>query len=93
MSKDGVYYTVSQEYSKLKRQKRELTKERNIINAKLEIIEDILIALDVILCKHGRHIYEHFREGEPQECEPKEPEPQEPEPQECEPEKSEASDE
>ena len=49
----------------------------------IEIIEDIMIALDDILCKHGNHIYEHFKEGETQE----------PEPQECEPENSEVSDE
>lgn len=66
MNKDGIYYKVTEEYSELKRKKRELTKERNIINAKLEIIEDMLIDLDSILCKHGNHIYEHFREGESQ---------------------------
>lgn len=66
MNKDGMYFKITEEYSELKRKKRELTKERNIINAKLEIIEDIMVALDDILCKHGRHIYEHFKEGEPQ---------------------------
>lgn len=66
MNQDGMYFKVTEEYSELKRKKRELTKERNKINAQLEIIEDILIALDDILCKHGSHIYEHFREGEPQ---------------------------
>lgn len=66
MNEDGIYYKVTQEYLELKKKKRELTRERNNINAKLEIIEDILIALDDILCKHGNHIYEHFREGEPQ---------------------------
>lgn len=69
MSKDGVYYKLIEEYFELKKKKRELTRERNNINAKLEIIEDILIDLDDILCKHGNHIYEHFKEGEPQECE------------------------
>lgn len=83
MSKDGMYYKVSQEYSELKNKKRKLMRERDIINTKIEIIEDIMIALDDILCKHGNHIYEHFKEGETQE----------PEPQECEPENSEVSDE
>lgn len=69
MNQDGMYYKVTQEYSELKRKKRELTKERNKINAQLEIIEDILIALDEILCKHGNHIYEHFKERETQESE------------------------
>lgn len=71
MNQDGMYYDITQEYLELKKKKRELTRERNNINVKLEIIEDILIALDDILCKHGSHIYEHFREGKPQ------PEPQE----------------
>lgn len=74
MSKDGMYYKVSQEYSELKNKKRKLMRERDIINTKIEIIEDILVALDDILCKHGSHIYEHFREGETQEPEPKESE-------------------
>lgn len=69
MNQDGMYYKVTEEYSELKRKKRELTKERNKINAQLEIIEDILIALDEILCKHGNHIYEHFKEGETEEPE------------------------
>lgn len=74
MSKDGMYYKVSQEYSELKNKKRKLMRERDIINTKIEIIEDIMITLDDILCKHGNHIYEHFKEGEPQECEPQESE-------------------
>lgn len=74
MNQDGIYYKVTQEYLELKRKKRVLTRERNIINAKLEIIEDTLIDLDDILCKHGNHIYEHFKEGETHEPEPQESE-------------------
>ena len=39
MSKDGMYYKVSQEYSELKNKKRKLMRERDIINTKIEIIE------------------------------------------------------
>lgn len=69
MSQDGMYFKVTQEYHQLNRKKRELMRERDDINAKLEMIEDILIGLDGILCKHGNHIYEHFEEREPQESE------------------------
>lgn len=67
MNQDGMYYKVTQEYSQLNGKKRELMRERDNINAKLEIIEDILIGLNDILCKHGNHIYEHFEERKPQE--------------------------
>lgn len=64
MKQDGMYYMVTQEYLHLNREKRELMRERDTISAKLEMIEDILIDLNDILCKHGNHIYEHFEENE-----------------------------
>ena len=67
MNQNGMYYKVTQEYLHLNAQKRQLTQERDKINAKLEVIEDVLIDLNDILCKHGNHIYEHFDEREPQE--------------------------
>ena len=72
MNKDRMYYKVTQEYLHLKAQKRQLTQERDKINAKLEVIEDVLIDLNDILCKHGNHIYEHFVEVEIQERSDKE---------------------
>ena len=69
MDKDGMYYKLAQEYLELKGKKIKLMRERDSINTKIEIIEDIMIALDSILCKHGNHIYEHFKEGETQEPE------------------------
>ena len=72
MNQNGMYYKVTQEYLLLQREKRELMQERDNINAKLVIIEDILIDLNDILCKFGKHIYEHFEENEPQESEDKE---------------------
>ena len=62
MNKEGMYYKVTQEYLHLNAQKRQLTQERDKINAQLEVIEDVLIELNDILCKHGNHIYEHFVE-------------------------------
>lgn len=72
MSKDDMYYQVAQEYFNFHREKRELMRERDNISAKLEVIEGILTDLNDILCKHGNHIYEHFKEKEPQESEDKE---------------------
>ena len=69
MNQDGMYYKVAQEYLKLKNKKRKLMRERDSINTKIEMIEDILTYLNNILGEHGNHIYEHFEEGEPQECE------------------------
>lgn len=66
MKQDGMYYKVTQEYLHLHREKRELMCERDAINAKLKVIEDILVDLNDILCKHGDHVYEHFEEREPQ---------------------------
>ena len=72
MNPDGMYYKVTQEYLHLNREKRELEQQRVTINAQLKVIEGILIDLNDILCKHGDHIYEHFKEREPQESEGKE---------------------
>lgn len=69
MSQDGMYYKLKEEYHQLNKKKRELMRERDDINAKLEMIEDILVGLDDILCKFGKHIYEHFEERDQQESE------------------------
>lgn len=69
MNQDGMYYKVTQEYLLLNREKRELMQERDKIDARLGVVEDVLIDLNDILCKHGNHIYEHFEEIEPQESE------------------------
>lgn len=61
---DGMYYKVTQEYLQLNGEKRKLMRERDNINAKLEMMEVILIDLNDILCKYGNHIYEHFEESE-----------------------------
>lgn len=62
--KQNLYERITQEYLTLNSDKRKLIQERERISAKLEIVEDMLIALNDILCKHGNHIYEHFEEWE-----------------------------
>lgn len=64
MSLNGTYHNVTQEYLHFKEEKRKLMQEQDRINAKLDVIEQILIDLNDILCKHGNHIYEHFEESE-----------------------------
>ena len=66
MSKKATYSALVQEYLSLNTQKRNLPMERNKISAQLDIIEDMLIAINDILCKNGDHIYEHFVEREDQ---------------------------
>lgn len=66
MNQDGIYYKVAEEYNIFKRKKTEYMRKRNDIQAKIEMIEEILIELDDILSKYGNHIYEHFSEGKPQ---------------------------
>ena len=67
MIQDRMYYKVTQEYLRLREQKRQLTQERDNINAQIKVIEDVLSDLNDILCRHGNHIYEHFEEKEAQE--------------------------
>ena len=64
--KDGLYNKLAQEYYSLNTQKRNLISARNKADAQLEIVEDMLIAINDILCKHGKHIYECFEESEEQ---------------------------
>lgn len=64
MSPNGMYHEVKQEYLHFNEERRRLMKERDKIDAQLDIIEGILIDLNDILCKHGNHIYEHFEESE-----------------------------
>lgn len=62
--KKSLYEAITQEYLTLNSDKRKLIQERERISAKLEIVEVMLIDLNDILCKHGKHIYEYFEEGE-----------------------------
>ena len=69
MNLDGMYYKVTQEYLHLNAQKRQLLQKQDKIDAQLKVIDEVLVDLDDILCKHGNHVYEHFEENEPQERE------------------------
>lgn len=64
-----LYNKLAQEYYHYSSEKRKLIQARESISAKIETIEDVLTALNDVLCKSGNHIYEHFEESEPQESE------------------------
>lgn len=64
-----LYNKLAQEYYHYSSEKRKLIQTRESISAKIETIEDVLTALNDVLCKSGNHIYEHFEESEPQESE------------------------
>ena len=59
---NGLYYKVTQTYLWCQGEKRKLIRERDKINARLGMLEEIMIDLNDVLCKHGEHIYEHFEE-------------------------------
>ena len=62
-----LYDGLVQEYYHYQKEKMELTQEYKKIMAKLDLVEDMLIGLNDLLCKNGEHIYEHFEEGETHE--------------------------
>ena len=59
-----LYDGMVQEYLHYQSEKRKLIRERDMINARLDEVEGILIDLNDLLCKSGNHIYEHFEEGD-----------------------------
>ena len=62
---NGLYYKVTQTYLWCQGEKRKLIRERDKIDARLGMLEEIMIDLNDVLCKHGEHIYEHFEEEKP----------------------------
>jgi len=57
-----LYNGIVQRYLYWNSEKRKLIQEREKISAKLDVIEEMLIDLNDVLCKCGKHIYEHFEE-------------------------------
>ena len=55
---NGLYYKVTQTYLWCQGEKRKLIRERDKIDARLGMLEEIMIDLNDVLCKHGEHIYE-----------------------------------
>lgn len=60
----SLYNAVAQRYYWLQSTKKNLLDDRTAIEARLHMIDEEMIALNDILCKHGKHLYEHFEKGE-----------------------------
>lgn len=61
---NSLYSKVVQEYLSYNADKRNLMKERDMINAKIGLLDDVLTDLNDILSRHGKHVYEYFFENE-----------------------------
>jgi len=59
-----IYKKIVDEYWHYEARKRRIKSEIDKLNTQLSTIEDVLIALNDILCTDGNHIYEHFEESE-----------------------------
>jgi chromosome segregation ATPase len=60
MADKSLYNAVAQRYYNLMSDKHNLLEDRIRIEARLHMIDEEMIALNDILCKHGKHLYEHF---------------------------------
>lgn len=61
----SLYNAVAQRYYWLQSTKRNLLDDRTAIEARLHMIDEEMVALNDILCKHGKHLYEHFENATP----------------------------
>ena len=59
----SLYNAVAQRYYNLMSDKHYLLEDRIRIEARLHMIDEEMTALNDILCKHGKHLYEHFEGG------------------------------
>ena len=66
---NSIYKLLTQKYYFLEREKKRLIKLRDDAVTKIEYIEETLIDLNDILCKHGTHFYDHFEEREENDAE------------------------
>lgn len=61
---ERLYDRIVQEYLHYEREKRNLTKQRDMITARIDTVDEFLIDLNDVLCKFGEHIYEYFKKNE-----------------------------
>lgn len=64
----SLYNAVAQRYYWLQSTKRNLLEDRIRIEARLHMIDEEMVALNDILCKHGKHLYEHFEKKDCISC-------------------------
>lgn len=62
-----LYQALVQHYYSLESARRACTERINALETRRQAIDEQMTQVNDILCKHGKHIYEHFEEKESQE--------------------------
>ena len=59
-----LYQALTQHYYNLKSERSACRDRINVLESRYKAIDEQMIQVNDILCKHGNHIYEHFEESE-----------------------------
>lgn len=57
-----LYQALTQHYYSLQSKRKECMEQINVLEARYKVIDEQMVQVNDILCKHGNHIYEHFEE-------------------------------
>ena len=57
-----LYQALVQHYYSLESARRACTERINALETRRQAIDEQMTQVNDILCKHGKHIYEHFEE-------------------------------
>lgn len=57
-----LYQALTQHYYSLQSERKACMEQINVLTAKHKAIDEQMVQVNDILCKHGNHIYEHFEE-------------------------------
>lgn len=58
-----LYQALVQHYYSLQSERKAIDEQINVLRARYQAIDEQMVQVNDILCKHGNHIYEHFEEG------------------------------
>ena len=67
-----LYQALTQHYYSLQSERKACMERINVLEARYKAIDEQMVQVNDILCKHEKHIYEHFEERNPQRGEDKE---------------------
>lgn len=57
-----LYQALTQHYYNLQSERKSCLEQINALEARYKAIDEQMVQVNDILCKHGNHIYEHFEE-------------------------------
>ena len=57
-----LYRALTQHYYNLQSERKACMEQINVLEARYKAIDEQMVQVNDILCKHGNHIYEHFEE-------------------------------